>query len=245
MNANNQKIRSGNSFKSIAMFLGFVSLVVLISLSPEAYREFQAKKFSQQQQQCFTGQRVFESSVAAFLEKNPGRFFSPGLLTDSEFSQELLQQKLIQAIPVCPAEGILRIGSLDMSGAYVVTCSRHGSHDRPASIRGKVELSTSDGGILVYDVEILRDNADVLAAYLLSIGVLAQPQTRVLAAIEADSVQISFKAKIDPAKSEAARERFAFHAKEISHQIFAGKKVEFKLVAGNGAKDLLIRSDDP
>lgn len=232
----------GNSFKSVAIFLFFVAVVVIAALGPEIYREFKAERFSRQQKACFEMQKDYEEAVRQFLQKNPDKLFSPGLLNDSELTSALLEQKLLIKLPACPAEGILRIGSLDMSGAYVVTCSVHGSHDRPATIGGQVELQTQAGGKLLYDVGIIRDNADVLATYLLSIGILAQPNTSVRVFKLDDRLQIVFNARVDMANLDKIREKFAFHAGEISAQIFNGQPLEFKMLSPEGKEPLVIKS---
>lgn len=236
-----QKLQT-NNFRSISTFLLFVFLVVISALSPEIYREYQAEKFSRQQKACFALQKSYEAAVTSFLQQNPDKLFSPGLLNDAELTQKMHEQKLIATIPLCPAAGILRIGSLDMSGAFVVTCSKHGSHDRPADIDGMVELQTAAGGKLIYSVEMIRDNADVLATYLLSIGILANPGTSVRADLLQDRLQISFKARIDFEKLAVTRDRFVFHCEEISAQIFNNRPVEFKLLPSEGQAPLIIKS---
>jgi hypothetical protein len=232
-----------NDFKTVAGFLALVFLVVFGALSPDIYREYKAQKFSRQQKQCFELQKTYETAVAGFLEKNQDKLFSPGLIRESELTGQLSGQKLLAAVPACPAAGVLRIGSLDMSGAYVVSCSIHGSHDRPATIDGMIELQTAAGGKMLYSATIIRDNADVLATYLLSAGILINPDTSVRVDKLEDRIQISFKAAIDQSRLPVIRDRFIFHAEEIAEQIFNKTPVVFKLLPADGSAPVLIKSE--
>lgn len=232
-----------NDFKTVAGFLALVFLVVLGALSPDIYREYKAKKFSRQQKECFELQKTYENAVASFLENNKDKLFSPGLIQDAELTRQLSEQKLLAAVPACPAAGTLRIGSLDMSGAYIVSCSIHGSHDRPATIDGMIELKTAAGGKMLYSATIIRDNADVLATYLLSAGILSSPETSLRVDKLEDRIQISFKAAIDQSRLQVIRDRFIFHAEEIAGQIFSQTPVVFKLLPADGSAPVLIKSE--
>lgn len=232
-----------NRLKNIALTLVVIVILVLLPLGPEIYREFQRYRHETNQQTCFKIQKTYENSVKLFLEKNPEKLFSPGTIADAELTKTLLEEKLLQKMPECPGGGLLRIGSLDMSGAYVVSCPVHGSHDRPANINGRVTLKTDAGGTLIYDAKIVRDQADVLATYLLSAGILASPETSVSAEKKEGRVQIAFRARLDESSRVLFSEKLRFHADELARQVFTGEKVEFKLLPVGGGEPLIISTD--
>lgn len=245
MEKTNEKSISKNNLKPIlSVLLGTAFLIALV-LAPDIYREYRFSRFSQQQKECFSQQIAYEKGVGEFLQANQGSLFSPGLVEESELTGKLLEKKLIATSPGCPAKGILRIGSLDMSGAYVVSCSIHGSHDRPADFKGMVSFKTAAGGTLIYDSRIVRDNADVMAAYLLSAGLLTNPATSMRADLVDGSMQISFKALIDRDRLPITTERLIFHGEEMATQIFNNQPVYFKLLPSDGGQPIIIKSPRP
>jgi hypothetical protein len=217
-----------------------VVLLVLLPLTPEMYRNYKIRRFAAAQELCFAQQLEYEKGIKEFLKQNPDKLFSPGLIKDAELSKAMLEQKILPANIECPAGGVLRVGSLNLSGDYVVSCSLHGSHDRPANSNENVTLDTHAGGTLVYSAAIDRDQADVLAAYLLSTGFLSNPATRIVAKKEGNKIQIAFKAKVDKEKSQAFKENILFHAREISKQIFSDAAVEFKLTLPDQPASVII-----
>lgn len=236
----NKTISSSEKLKNIILFLVVVALLVLISLSPEMYSEYQQNKFAANKVLCFKTQKAAETSVRKFLENNPDKLFSPGTLDKSELISKLVEDKLLPTKPQCPDNAVLRVGSLDLSGDFVISCSIHGSEDRQAGRSGKIVLQTHSGGKLIYDATIVRDQADVMAAYLLSAGVLQDPRTHVTAEVKGDKIQISFKARIDASNAQVFKERTLFHAREISKQIFSGKEIEFKLLPADKSQAIVF-----
>ncbi|GEM_PF-6075019 len=242
MEKTNEKLISKNNLKPILTVLFGTAFLIALVLAPDIYREYRFSRFSQQQKECFSTQIAYEKGVEEFLQKNQSSLFSPGLIEESELTGKIIEQKLIANPPRCPAKGTLRIGSLDMSGAYVVSCSVHGSHDRPADFNGMVTLKTAAGGTLIYNSQIVRDNADVMAAYLLSAGLLNNSDTSMRADLVDGSIQISFKALIDRDRMPITTERLIFHAEEMTARIFNNQPVYFKLLPSDGGQPIIVKS---